>query len=182
MKYLLIGLLVLPVSLHAYETKVTRIVDGDTVVVNFENKQEKVRIIGINTPESVDPRRPVECFGKEASKKATRLLLNKEVILENYQERDRHGRLLAYIRLEDGTDFGETMISTGYAYSFKSYPHNRLSNYNRLEKEARSNSLGLWSPETCLTTDTTQDILKEERMTLIKQLIEIIKALLELFS
>ena len=179
MKYLLVGILLLPSVVYGYETTVTRIVDGDTVVAQVNNKQEKIRIIGINTPESVDPRRPVECFGKEASAQASALLLNKRVTLE---ERDRHGRMLGYIKLSDGTDFGKEMIETGYAYSFKSYSHPRLAGYNRIEKIARKNSTGLWAPGACLESDETKELITEERITLIKQILDIIKAFIKLFQ
>ena len=182
MKYLLLGTLLLPSIAYGYETTVTRIVDGDTVVAQVNNKQEKIRIIGINTPESVDPRRPVECFGKEASAQASKLLLNKEVTLENYQERDRHGRMLGYIKLPDETDFGKEMIEAGYAYSFKSYSHPRLADYNRIEKVARKNSAGLWAPDACLDSDETKELITEERITLIKQILDIIKAFIKLFQ
>ena len=177
MKYLLLGIFFLPSIAYGYDTIVTRIVDGDTVVAEVNNKQEKIRIIGINTPESVDPRRPVECFGKEASAKASKLLLNKDVTLENYQERDRHGRMLGYIRLSDGTDFGKEMIETGYAYSFKSYSHRRLAEYNRIEKVARKDSMGLWSPNACLNSNETKELITEERFTFFKQVLDITKAI-----
>ena len=167
--------------MFAYETKVTRIVDGDTIIVELQGKSEKIRIIGINTPESVDPRRPVECYGKEASTRAKELLYKKTVTLENYQERDRHGRVLGYVRMSDGKDFGEIMISSGYAHSFKSYSHSRLATYNKLEKEARSNQVGLWAPDACLNDDVTQDILHQERITLIKQIIKILETFFRLF-
>ncbi len=182
MKFLyILPLICIPSLSFAYETTVTRIVDGDTVVATIDNKQEKIRIIGINTPESVDPRRPVECFGKEATKQATKLLLNKRITLEDYHERDKHGRILGYISLPDNTDFGAHMIESGYAYSFKSYAHDRRASYNTLEKTARSQQQGLWAPDACLNDDATQDILREERVTFIKELIAIFKALLDLF-
>lgn len=134
------------------EASVLRVVDGDTILASLELKgsilEEKIRVIGINTPETVDPRRPVECFGKEASEKANELLENKEIILENFSERDKHGRILAYIKVE-GEDFGAKMISEGYAYSFKSYPHDRLHLYNNLENKAQENKVGLWEDGVC---------------------------------
>jgi len=182
MKYFAIALLLLlPGTIFAYETTITRIVDGDTVVANINGTSEKIRIIGINTPESVDPRRPVECFGKEASFQAEKLLLNKQVILENYSERDTHGRVLSYIQLPDGTDFGLEMIESGYAYSFKSYSHDRLAFYNTVEKDARANEVGLWSPDACLNESSNQDILKQERIDFITHILEIIEALIKFF-
>jgi len=181
MKQLLVLLLlVLPTSTFAYETTITRIVDGDTVVADINGVSEKIRIIGINTPESVDPRRPVECFGKEASVQASNLLLNTQVTLENYKERDRHGRVLAYVTMEDNIDFGLQMISEGYAHSFKSYSHKRLASYNIAEKSARKHEVGLWSAEACLSSKETQEILSEERKEFIASLFKLIKTFLEL--
>lgn len=82
--------------------KVTRVVDGDTIVVNINGQDEKIRLIGVNTPESVDPRRPVECFGKEASNYTKSLLENQSVILESdptQGDTDKYGRLLRYVLL-----------------------------------------------------------------------------------
>src|SRR4051812_19756968 len=78
--------------------RVTRVVDGDTLVVAVDGHDEKVRLIGIDTPETVDPRKPVQCFGKEASRRMSELLPpGSEVRLERDAElRDRYGRLLAY--------------------------------------------------------------------------------------
>ncbi len=137
---------------NSIESKVVRVVDGDTIVTLINGVDEKIRIVGINTPETVDPRRPVECFGEEASKKAKELLEDKDIILEDYLERDKHGRVLAYIQVmdeNDNYDFGEKMISEGYAYSFKSYPHDRLSFYNQLEKKAQTYKVGLWAEGVC---------------------------------
>lgn len=183
MKYLVILLLLLtPSLLFGQEASIIRIVDGDTVVALVNNKEEKIRIIGINTPESVDPRRPVECFGKEASNQAQELLTSQKVQLEDATQRDTYGRLLAYITLADETDFGLEMIETGYAYSFKSYPHARLSQYNQAEKRAQENNVGLWSPDACLEISRTKDILKKGRDEFIQSIFEILQALLRLFS
>ena len=183
MKYFTCMLLFLiPGTILGYETTVTRIVDGDTVVAEINGTDEKIRIIGINTPESVDPRRPVECFGKEASSQAEKLLLHKKITLNNYKERDTHGRVLSYIQLSDGTDFGSRMIESGHAHSFKSYSHDRLASYNNIEKDARANKVGLWSPDACLHESNNQDILNQERIDFISQIIDIIKALIKFFS
>ncbi|MEK7591345.1 MAG: S-layer homology domain-containing protein [Patescibacteria group bacterium] len=123
---------------------VTRVVDGDTFKVQL-NAEETVRIIGIDTPETVDPRKPVQCFGKEASNKLKELLEGEDVILETNpaEDRDKYDRLLRYVDL-DGEDIGAKMIEDGYAYSYKQYPHPRLEEYNDLEKEAREENRGLW--------------------------------------
>ena len=82
----------------------TRVVDGDTIIVRIEGKEERVRLIGVDTPETVHPKKSVEYFGKEASEFTRKMVEGKKVILEyDWQRRDKYGRLLAYVYLEDGT-------------------------------------------------------------------------------
>ena len=98
--------------------KVIKVVDGDTMDVSIDNKTERLRLIGIDTPETVDPRKKVQCFGIEASNKAKELLFGKFVSLENDEsqgERDKYKRLLRYVFLQDGTNFNLFMIAEGYA-------------------------------------------------------------------
>ncbi|MDD5103442.1 MAG: S-layer homology domain-containing protein [Candidatus Peribacteraceae bacterium] len=137
---------------------VTRVVDGDTFKVQLA-VEETVRIIGIDTPETVDPRKPVQCFGKEASTKLKELLEGEDVMLEKNpaEERDKYGRLLRYVDL-DGEDIGATMIEEGYAYSYKQYPHPRLEEYNELEKKAREENRGLWDSCNGSSSATFSDV------------------------
>ena len=98
---------------------IVKVVDGDTIVVSIDGKDETVRIIGINTPETVDPRKPVECFGKEASEKATTFLAGKIVSIERDEtqdDRDKYNRLLRFVFLQDGTDYGKFMIAVSYTH------------------------------------------------------------------
>jgi micrococcal nuclease len=124
----------------------TRVVDGDTVVINGG---EKVRLIGLNTPETVDPKRPVECFGPEASSEAKKILTGQTVRLEtdpSQDARDKYGRLLAYVFLEDGTNFDEFMIENGYGYEYTyrtAYKYQK--EFKAAEKEAQANGRGLWA-------------------------------------
>ncbi len=125
---------------------VVRVIDGDTVQVKLASgKREKVRIIGIDTPETVDPRKPVQCFGKEASAKMKKLLTRKKVTLikNPAEDTDKYKRLLRYVDLKT-EDIGASMIRDGYAFSYKQYPHPRLEDYNVLESEAREQNKGLW--------------------------------------
>lgn len=128
------------------EVQVSRVVDGDTVKVLINGQEETVRVIGIDTPETVDPRKTVQCFGKEASAKMKSLVEGKNVELQKNpaEERDKYDRLLRYIEL-NGQDIGAQMIRDGYAFSYKSFPHPRLEEYNQLEREAREANRGLWS-------------------------------------
>lgn len=134
--------------------QVARVVDGDTVKVTIDGKIETIRLIGIDTPETVDPRKPVQCFGKEASDKAKELLNGKKVALETDStqgDRDKYGRLLRYVLLEDGTSFNKLMIAEGYAheYTYNSNPYKYQKEYRAAEKEARENERGLWSGKSC---------------------------------
>jgi micrococcal nuclease len=125
---------------------VVRVVDGDTIQVKLSTgKLDKVRIIGIDTPETVDPRKEVQCYGKEASAKMKVLLNRKKVTLEMNpaEDKDKYGRLLRYVSIK-GKDIGAQMIKDGYAFSYKSYPHPRLDQYNELEKSASESKTGLW--------------------------------------
>lgn len=122
---------------------VTRVVDGDTIVLSTG---QTVRYIGIDTPETVDPRREVGCFGKEASDKNKTLVLGKEVRLEkDISDTDRYGRLLRYVFV-NGQMVNELLVREGYAHA-SSYPPDVT--YQELfieaEKEARDQGKGLWS-------------------------------------
>ncbi len=133
--------------------KVSKVIDGDTFSVSFNNKILKVRVIGINTPETVDPRRKVECFGREASDQAKRLLGGQEVRLESdptQDEKDKYGRLLRYVFLQDGTDFGLKMIRQGYAYEYTyELPYKYQKEYKNAQIEAESEKVGLWNEKIC---------------------------------
>jgi micrococcal nuclease len=131
---------------ESYE--VLRVVDGDTIDVLIHGVIERVRFIGIDTPESVDPRRPVECFGAEASKRTKELLLGTYVLLEDdpsQGNRDTHGRLLRYVFTESGENVGHKLIEEGYAHE---YTYNLPYKYQRLfreaENDARLHERGLW--------------------------------------
>lgn len=133
--------------------EVVRVSDGDTFSVSIDGKKETIRAIGINTPETVDPRRPVECFGKEASEYAKKLLQNKRVRLEadpSQQNRDRYDRILRYAYTADGIFFNLKMIEDGYAYE---YTYDTVYAYQKqfieAEKKAREEKRGLWNPQTC---------------------------------
>lgn len=133
--------------------KVTKVIDGDTIQVDMNGNLEKVRLIGINTPETVDPRRTVECFGKEASKRMNDLLSGKIVRLE-YDDtqglRDTYDRLLAYVYLEDEQMVNRKMIAEGYAYEYTYMtPYKYQKEFRGLQNFARINQYGLWSVNTC---------------------------------
>jgi micrococcal nuclease len=133
---------------------VLRIIDGDTIVVKINGKEERVRLIGLDTPETVDPRKIVECFGKEASEEAKRILAENSVRLEtdpSQNIRDKYGRLLAYVFLNDGTNFNKMMIENGYGYEYAyDVPYKYQKEFQSAEKSAKANKKGLWKEGACL--------------------------------
>ncbi len=139
--------------------KVTEVVDGDTIKININGKIETLRLIGLDTPETVDPRKPVQCFGKEASNKAKELLIGKNVRIEkdiSQGELDKYNRLLVYIYREDGLFYNKHMIETGYAHEYTyNTPYKYQTEFKAAQKTAQQNSLGLWSPNTCSGNTTS---------------------------
>lgn len=123
---------------------VSRVVDGDTIELL---NGKKVRYIGIDTPETVDPRKPVQCFGKEAKEANSNLVLNKVVILKkDVSETDKYGRLLRYVYLEDGTFVNLWLVKNGYAFVYTYPPDIAYSvEFVAAEREAKKNKLGLWN-------------------------------------
>ncbi|MDA0375989.1 MAG: thermonuclease family protein [bacterium] len=122
-----------PPTLHS--AIVTRIVDGDTVVIG----EEHVRIIGIDTPEKE------ECYFDEASERLSQLIFEKSVerIPEPTDNRDKYGRLLRYIELS-GEDIGLQMLKEGFAENYPWFPHPRIEEYKEAEDEAKKEGRGLW--------------------------------------
>ena len=131
---------------NAELVKVVRAVDGDTINVEINGKVEPVRYIGIDTPETVDPRKPVQCFGVEASKKNKELVEGKMVRLEkDITDRDKYKRLLRYVWLGD-TLINEMLVSQGYAKSYSYPPDVKYQDlFVAAEKKAREDKLGLWT-------------------------------------
>lgn len=141
------------VAVERQVAQVTRVVDGDTIDILINGKADKVRIIGINTPETVDPRRGVECFGKEASDFAKQMLNGKTVYLESdpsQAERDKYARLLRFVFLENGVDYGKLAIQEGYGYEYTyDLPYKYQSSYKQAQQQAQSNKKGLWADDAC---------------------------------
>jgi len=128
--------------------EVVRPVDGDTIVVEIDGQREDVRFIGIDTPESVAPDRPVECFGPEAKERTAALLPAGTLVrLErDVEARDRYGRLLAYVhRVDDDLFVNLALVEEGYAESVAFPPNTtRQGELDRGEDSARRAGLGLW--------------------------------------
>jgi micrococcal nuclease len=133
---------------------IERVVDGDTFIARVNGRRERVRLLGIDTPESVDERQLVECFGKEASARAQELLTpDSTVLLEadrSQNNRDQFDRLLRYAWFEDGRLFNMQMIAEGYAYEYTyNVPYKYRDQFKEVQQQASSNNRGLWSPQAC---------------------------------
>lgn len=123
--------------------KVTKVIDGDTIEIEGGYR---LRYIGIDTPETVHPNQPVECFGKEASNKNRELVEGRIVRLErDITEFDRYGRLLRYVWV-DNTLINEALVKEGYATSYTYPPDVKYQErFVQAEREARENKKGLWA-------------------------------------
>ena len=133
--------------------EVVKVVDGDTIDVNIDGRTERVRLLGINTPEAVDPRKPVECFGREASEKARELLSGEQVELEadpSQTDRDMYNRQLRYVRTESGLFYNLEIIKSGYAYEYTyELPYKYQAEFKAAQKESQNKKAGLWADGAC---------------------------------
>ncbi len=123
--------------------RVKRVIDGDTIMLG---NGERVRLIGVDTPEIHHPELPVQRFGQEAAEFLRKMARGKHCTLEyeppNY--RDSYGRLLAYVSVE-GKMLNEELIRRGYAYAYTRFPHRHADRFIELEREARRRQYGLWN-------------------------------------
>lgn len=135
--------------------KVTKVIDGDTIEIEGG---QRVRYIGIDTPETVHPSKLVQCFGREASAKNKELVEGKTVELEkDISETDKYGRLLRYV-YAGGTFVNQYLITEGYAHSSTYPPDIKYQNqFTEAEKEARENNRGLWGVCQGQSAATTSD-------------------------
>ena len=138
--------------------EVVRVVDGDTIKIVYDGKEESVRLIGVDTPESVHADAKKNSYlGKCASEFTKERLTGKKVTLEfDVQARDKYNRLLAYVYL-DGKMFNKTLLEEGYA-QVATYPPNvkYVEDFKTLQTAARNNNKGLWNPDNCLEPDGTK--------------------------
>ena len=135
--------------------KVTHITDGDTIEVDMAGTSEKIRMIGVDTPETKKPDSPVQCFGPNASAFTKTTLTGKSVRLESdptNDNRDRYGRLLRYVYLQDGSLLEETLIAGGYGFAYTSFPFQKAARFSELQAQAQIANIGLWAA--CQTTLT----------------------------
>jgi micrococcal nuclease len=140
---------------------VAKVVDGDTIDINIPDanlsaealakadySHTRIRLWGVDTPETKDPRRGVMYFGPEASEFATKLALGKQATIyleKDRNTRDKYHRLLAYVQLPDKTFLNETLLSEGYAYADLRFKHGLYNKYKQLESVARRQKKGLWA-------------------------------------
>lgn len=151
--------------------------DGDTIVVELYGKEEKVRLVGVDTPETVDPRKAVQYFGREASDYTKKMLTGHEIELEfNWDPRDKYDRLLAYVWL-DGKNFDAELIRLGYARAYLRFPFKYSVEFAKLQKEAEKNKVGLWADKEVTKALKQQE--KEEKAELQKELEEQDKAVMD---
>jgi micrococcal nuclease len=131
--------------------KVVRVVDGDTIVVAFGGRQSKVRYIGMDTPETVDPSSPVQWMGPEASAANKALVAGRDVVLEkDVSETDQYGRLLRYVWLTSGptwTLVDLELVEKGFA-AVATFPPDvkYVDLFRAAERRARAAGIGLWGP------------------------------------
>lgn len=132
---------------------VTKVVDGDTIWVDRQGTREKIRLIGVDTPETVDRRKGVQCYGIAASDHAKQLLTGQSVFLEtdpSQSTTDRYGRELAYVWLPDGHLVNLGLIAQGFAHEYTyDIPYRYRDQFQAAEADARTHQRGLWSPTTC---------------------------------
>jgi len=129
-----------------FSATVVKVVDGDTIVVRVHRGAlETVRILGADTPETKDPRKPVQCFGPEASDYTHRRLAGRTVTLErDVETRDKYGRLLAYVYV-DGARYDDELLRLGYARLLVIPPNGSHARaLLRAELDARAADRGLW--------------------------------------
>lgn len=167
----LVALLVLLVSTHGGLSQlsstaeqnqpglygVSHFVDGDTIAVDMNGHQEKVRFIGVDTPETHKPNTPVQCYGPAAAAFTKNLIGHHQVRLVSDSlstDRDRYDRLLRYVYLPDGTDVNERLVREGYAFYYPYFPFTKSEQFKADEQAAMAKHRGLWG--NCKPTPTDQ--------------------------
>jgi len=128
-----------------------RVIDGDTIEVSLASDPggaDKIRLIGVDSPETVHPNLPVQYYGPEATTFTKQQCLGQNLILHKQiagPERGRYGRLLCYVELPSGEILNEKIITTGHGYSYSKYRHEHSAKYDQLQNEAKKSRVGLWN-------------------------------------
>ncbi len=127
---------------------VERVADGDTLFIRYRGERYAVRLIGVDTPETSHPLKPVQYFADEATQFTKTLAEGKAVRLEfDWQRLDKYDRLLAYVYLPDGRMLNAEIIKQGFGFAYLKYPFKRLDLFKQLESQARTEGKGLWDGE-----------------------------------
>lgn len=139
-----------PVSSPTLAVSLVKIIDGDTIDVNLNGKTERVRLIGIDTPEMNDYRSEIQCFAQEAKTKAQVLLTNSSFTLQpdsTQMDRDKYNRLLRYVIFSDKSNLAKLLIEQGYGYEYTyNVPYKYQQEFKNAQKTAKNNQRGLWNP------------------------------------
>jgi len=129
---------------YGHAIKVARVIDGDTVeLVNGD----RLRYIGVDTPEEVDPRKPVQCFAKEAADANKNLVEGKSIVFyKDISDRDKYGRWLGFVYLDDGTFVNLALVREGFAFNYSYEPDiSKANEFEKAEAQARVAGRGLWT-------------------------------------
>ncbi len=127
--------------------RVSQFYDGDTIGVMMEGKEEKIRMIGVDTPETHRPDTPVQCYGEAAATYTKQLINSQPITLEAdplSTNRDRYDRLLRYVYLPDGRDVNALLIEQGYGFAYTSFPFTKTAHYLANQLAAQHQKRGLW--------------------------------------
>lgn len=160
-------------DIEKYHTKtfaVVNVVDGDTIDIDISDgqyDQTRIRLWGVDTPETKEPNIPVQYFGPEAAEFTKKLALATPVTIYldiQNSTRDKYGRLLAYVKLQDSRFLNEVLVSEGFAYADLRFSHNFYNKYQQLEASARSLKIGLWQK---VTREQLPEWLQRERPNLL---------------
>lgn len=122
--------------------------DGDTIAVNMNGRVEKIRFIGVDTPETHKPGAPVQCYGPAAAAYTKRLIGSQSVRLESdahSTNRDRYGRLLRYVYLPNGILVNEALVREGYGFYYPYFPFTKSEQFAAAQASAMNTQKGLWS-------------------------------------
>jgi len=138
---------------HAKTFTVVNVVDGDTIDIDVPDDKydhTRIRLWGVDTPETKNPKTGIMHFGPQAAEFTTKLALGKQVTvyLEEHRTRGKYGRLLAYVKLPDGGFLNEVLLTEGFAYADTRFRHSFYNKYKQLESVARSGKKGLWQEVT----------------------------------
>lgn len=156
---------------HARTFTVVNVVDGDTIDIDAADgtyDHTRIRLWGIDTPETKNPETGVMYFGPEAAEFTRKLALEKQVTiyLDESRTRDKYNRLLAYVKLQDGGFLNEVLLTEGFAYADLRFKHDFYNKYKQLEAIARTSKKGLWEG---VTYEQLPKWLQREKTDLLKK-------------